>query len=178
MNAGTRAAKGMSCTAAALGLLFLAATAAQLPAGQRDTAARETFRLFWPVGMRLFTNAAEREFVVAYHQAGGGAFVPITRTAGDRDHLGGLDRAGYADLVRLLATVDQVPDAHWQDCAAAEVSGCAAAIAAAPRMALNSHFKPGTPCGPAVFTVERPSRAVPVRHVVRIAVVDLRCAPR
>ncbi|WP_434446515.1 hypothetical protein [Lentzea sp. E54] len=157
-------------------------TAAQLPAdvvGHSISSQRDAFRLIWPQGMQLFTNAAGREFTVAYHHdEAGGTFVPITRTAGDRDYLRGLDRGSYADLVRLLATVDELPDEHWRDCAAATVPDCAAVVAGAPRMALTSYFTEATPCGDTVFAVERPSRDASARHVVRIAVVDLTCAPR
>lgn len=182
MDAGARTAKGMIFTGTALGLVFLAATAVQLPAdvvGHRISAQREAFRPFWPVGMRVFTNAAEREFIVAYHHDGSaGTFVPITRTAGDRDHLAGLDRRAYADLVRLLATVDELPASHWRDCAGATVPDCAAVVSQAPKMPLTSYFSPDVPCGPTVFAAERPSRSAPVRHVVRVAVVELQCAPR
>lgn len=182
MDDQARAAKGMAFTGAALGVILLAAAVAQLPAdvvGQRATAHRDAFRLFWPLGMQLFTNAAGREFTVAYHHdKAAGTFVPITRTTGDRAYLAGLDRRSYADLVRLLATVDDLPADHWQDCAGATVADCATVISTAPRLALNSYFSPDTPCGPTVFTVERPSRSGPVRHVVRVAVVDLTCAPR
>lgn len=182
MDDHARAAKGMSFTGAALGMIFLAATAAQLPAdvvGPRISAQRDAFRLLWPQGMQLFTNAAGREFTVAYHHdEASGTFLPITRTTGDREYLAGLDRRSYADLMRLLATVDDLPAEHWQDCAAAAVSDCAAVISTAPKLALNSYFSADTPCGPTVFTAERPSRATSVRHVVRVAVVDLTCAPR
>lgn len=182
MDAGARAAKGMAFTGAALGMIFLAATVAQLPAdvvGHRVSAHRDTLRLFWPQGMQLFTDAAGREFIVAYHHdEPSGTFVPITRTAGDRDYLRGLDRGSYADLVRLLATVDELPAGHWQDCAAATVSDCAAAIAGAPRARLTSHFSSEVPCGPTVFTAERPDGDRPGRRVVRVAVADLQCAPR
>ena len=182
MDAQTRAAKGMAFTGAALGVFLLATTVAQLPAdvvGSRLTAQRESFRLFWPQGMQLFTNAAGREFTVAYHHdEAAGTFVPITRTAGDRDYLAGLDRGSYADLVRLLAAVRELPAGHWRDCAAATVPGCADVIATAPKLALNSHFSAKKPCGRTVFTTERPSREASVRHVVRVAVVDVACAPR
>jgi hypothetical protein len=182
MDSEARAAKGMAFTGAALGILLLATTAAQLPAdvvGQRIGAQREMFRLFWPQGMKLFTNAAGREFTVAYHHdESAGTFVPITRTAGDRDYLAGLDRGSYADLTRLLATVDELPGEQWQDCAAATVSDCAAVLSRTPRVPLTSYFSAGTPCGPTVFAIERPSRDTSARHVVRVAAVDLTCAPR
>ncbi|SFQ99492.1 hypothetical protein SAMN04488564_101868 [Lentzea waywayandensis] len=182
MDSQARAAKGMAFTGAALGVILLATTVAQLPAdvvGQRIGAQREMFRLFWPQGMKLFTNAAGREFTVAYHHdEAAGTFVPITRTAGDRDYLGGLDRGSYADLSRLLATVDELPGEHWRDCAAATVSDCAAVVTQAPRVVLNSYFSAETPCGPTVFAIERPSRDTSSRHVVRVAAVDLTCAPR
>ena len=182
MDARTRAAKGMAFTGAALGVLLLATTVVQLPAdvaGPRVTAHRESFRLFWPQGMQLFTNAAGREFTVAYHHDEvAGTFVPITRTAGDRDYLAGLDRGSYADLVRLLAAVRELPAGHWRDCAAATVADCAAVVATAPKLALSSYFGAKKPCGRTVFATERPSRETSVRHVVRVAVVDLPCAPR
>ncbi|SEQ80026.1 hypothetical protein SAMN05216188_105150 [Lentzea xinjiangensis] len=171
----------MAFTGAALGVILLATTAAQLPAdvaGRAVSAQREAFRLFWPQGMQLFTNAAGREFTVAYHHDEAGTFVPITRTTGDRDYLAGLDRGSYADLARLLATVDEVPAGHWRDCPAATVADCAAVINQAPTTPATSYFSTDAPCGRTVFTVERPSRSTPVRHVVRVAVVDLRCAPR
>ncbi|MDX8031985.1 hypothetical protein SK803_17305 [Lentzea sp. BCCO 10_0856] len=165
-----------------MGTILLAATVAQLPAdlvGPRISAQRETLRLIWPQGMQLFTNSAGREFIVAYHyDEPAGTFVPITRTAGDRGYLHGLDRRSYADLSRLLATVDALPDDHWRDCAAATVTDCAAVITKAPKLPLNSYFPPDVPCGPTAFTVEHPSRDTTARHVVRVAVVDLQCAPR
>jgi hypothetical protein len=182
MDSPARAAKGMAFTGAALGTLLLATTVAQLPAdvvGQHIGAQREIFRLLWPQGMKLFTNAAGREFTVAYHHdESAGTFVPITRTAGDRDYLAGLDRGSYADLSRLLATADELPAESWQECAAATVADCAAVLSQAPRAALASHFSAGTPCGPTVFAIERPSRDSSSRHVVRVAAVDLTCTPR
>lgn len=182
MDTRARAAKGMAFTGAALGMIFLAATVVQLPAdvvGHRISAQRETFRLFWPQGMQLFTNAAGREFIVAYHHdEQTGTFVPITRTAGDRDYLRGLDRRSYADLVRLLATVDELPAGSWQDCAAATVPDCATVLRTAPKVRLTSHFSPDVPCGPTVFAAERPDGDKPARRVVRVAAVDLQCAPR
>lgn len=182
MDTQARAAKGMAFTGAALGVILLAATVAQLPAdvvGQRIGGLRDSFRLFWPQGMQLFTNAAGREFTVAYHHdEPTGTFVPITRTAGDRDYLRGLDRGSYADLVRLLSTVDELPADSWQDCAAATVSDCAAVLTRAPHTSLTSYFSPKTPCGPTVFTIERPDASTSTRRVVRVAVVDLQCAPR
>ena len=182
MDSQARASKGMAFTGAALGTLLLATTVAQLPTdvvGQHIGAQRDVFRLFWPQGMKLFTNAAGREFTVAYHHdKAAGTFVPITRTAGDRDYLAGLDRGSYADLTRLLATVDELPGESWQDCAAATVSDCAAVLSQAPRAALTSYFPTDTPCGPTVFAIERPSRDTSSRHVVRVAAVDLTCAPR
>ncbi|MFI6099345.1 hypothetical protein ACIA8G_27640 [Lentzea sp. NPDC051213] len=178
-----RAAKGMAFTGAALGVILLATTLVQLPAdlvGARISAQRETFRLFWPQGMQLFTNAAGREFTVAYHHdEATGTFVPITRTAGDRAYLRGVDRGSYADLVRLLATVNELPADAWHDCAAATVADCAAVLPKADRLALTSRFSPDVPCGSTVFTIERPHRDTPpARRVVRVAAVDLTCAPR
>lgn len=183
MDAHARAAKGMSFTAAALGVILLVATVTQLPAGlvgEKLNAQRETFRLFWPQGMLLFTHAARREFTVAYHHdEAAGTFVPITRTAGDPAYLRGLDRRAYADIVRLLATADELPDEHWQDCSAATVTDCAAVISKANRLAVTSRFSADVPCGRTVFTIERPDPGpAPVRRVLRVAVADLQCAPR
>lgn len=181
IDAQARAAKGMAFTGAALGVILLATTIVGLPAdvvGARISSQRETFRLFWPQGMQLFTNAARREFTVAYHHdEPAGTFVPITRTAGDRDYLHGADRRSYADLVRLLATVDELPANAWQDCAAATVSDCAAVLANVDPQPLTSYFSADVPCGRTVFALERPA-AGPARRVVRVAAVDLTCPPR
>ncbi|MFD4668640.1 hypothetical protein ACFWNN_02840 [Lentzea sp. NPDC058450] len=182
MDTQARAAKGMAFTGAALGVILLATTAAQLPAdvvGPEISAQRDAFRLFWPVGMQLFTNAAGREFTVVYrHDKAAGTFVPITRTAGDRDYLGGLDRGAYADLVRLLALARELPEDRWRDCAGPTAADCAAVVSTTPPVILTSYFTDPAACGPTVFAVERPSRNGTARHVVRVVPVELTCAPR
>jgi hypothetical protein len=181
----TRAARGLSFVGAALAVLFVASVITQLPAGlvpDPISAQREAFRLVWPQGWRLYTDSAAAEFTVVYHlDESTGAVTQATRLPVDADYLWGLSRSAYGDLVRHVSTVGTIPRTQWRDCAAPSVSACAEVISAAPRVPVPSRYRPGFPCGPAVFAIERPSRwhEQPPgggRHLVRLAVVDLVCS--
>ncbi|MEV6235273.1 hypothetical protein [Lentzea sp. NPDC051838] len=171
-----RAAQGFAFTCAALLVLVAVIGSTYLPtrvAGEEITARQDTAKLIWPMAWRFYINSAEREYTVAYQQAAG-EFVPLSHPAADARYLHGISRTSYGDAIRVVSTAQSIQADQWRDCDAPDVSACRDVIAGAPRTRIPDRFAPHV-CGPAVFTIERPSDERTTRRISRVAAVELTC---
>ncbi|HEX8870238.1 MAG TPA: hypothetical protein VF821_31535, partial [Lentzea sp.] len=163
-------------TCAALLVLVAVIGSTYLPtgvAGEQITSRQDTAKLIWPMAWRFYINSAKREYTVAYQQTGG-EFVSLSHPAADARYLHGISRTSYGDAIRVVSTAQSIQAGQWRDCDAPDISACRDVITAAPRTRIPDRFAPHV-CGPAVFTVERPSDERTTRRIIRVAAVELMC---